>query len=76
MGPSRDLNSGPPAPKAGIIATRPHGHIQESTAQIPTNTAPATELQPVSTTQRQSSSTESIEKLGNCVSAKTGTTLS
>ena len=27
-GLSRDLNPGPPAPKAGIIATRPHGHIQ------------------------------------------------
>ena len=30
-GPSRDLNPGPPAPKAGIIATRPRGHIREST---------------------------------------------
>ncbi len=26
-GPNRDLNPGPPAPKAGIIATRPHGQL-------------------------------------------------
>ena len=29
IGPSRDSNPGPPAPKAGIIATRPHGRIIE-----------------------------------------------
>ena len=41
VGPSRDLNPGPPAPKAGIIATRPHGHNRRSNMPTSSKTTPS-----------------------------------